>query len=516
MVQVAEGMRQAGRLAESENLWRQMLVDFPDQPQPYVGLGALLMQANRHGEAYELYKKAATIAPHEFIVWRHFGLCLIELRQHEAATIAFKKAIALRPSHNDTLHDLANAHFLSGQIEDAFKAYDRLTELEPDLAAAHLGRGVQLQSLGRFEEAKASLNRAIELNPKETFAHFRMASMDHTAQEAKELLARSEALANSEDFPAQERAAIWFSSAHILRNQQDYDRAFEHYTTANTLLREEHRFDRKGFKWWIDATIDGYTPETFEVLKDAGSPSTSPIFIVGMPRSGTTLVETIVSSHPGVTAGGEERKMADLVEALGKTKGEIKYPREAASIKPAHMLPFGTQYLSHMARLHPGAKRTTDKMPFNCLHLGLIAVLFPQATIIHCRRDPLDTCLSCYFQYFAEGEMLSFTNDLGDLGYLYTEYERLMAHWHEVLPTRIMDVQYEELVASQETVIRQLIAHAGLDWDDACLGFHQQDRAVKTASQFQVRQPIYNSAVERWRKYESHLGPLREALESAA
>ena len=516
MVQVAEGLRLAGRYDEAENMWRQMRQDFPDQAQPYIGLGIMMSLRARHGEAYSLYKKAVTIAPGEFLAWRHFGLCLYQLRQYEASAIAFKKAIALQPNRADSYYDLACTLYHDEQADEALAAYGKAIELKPDFAEAHLGKGIQLQTLGRFEEAKECFYRAIELNPENTVAHFRLASMDQSVEEGDRLLARLTKLSQSSKLHNAEKAAAWFSSGDILHRRKEHDRAFEHYAAGNGLLKQENTFNRSAFTTHVDDKIAGFTPEVFEIHRDAGSPSRSPIFIVGMPRSGTTLVEAIISSHPDVAGGGEQRKMAEIADALINTEGALNYPRDLADINPAHLLPFGTQYLSHMARLFPGAKKTTDKLPFNCLHLGLIAILFPNVSIIHCRRDPIDTCLSCYFQYFGESQVLSFTHDLEDLGFVYSEYERLMDHWHAVLPIRIFDVQYEELIASQEEVSRQMIDHVGLEWHEACLSFHQQERTITTASHTQVRQPIYRSSVEKWRKYESHLKPLQQALKQAS
>lgn len=512
MAQVADGLRLSGRLDESENVWRQLLADFPDQPQPYVGLGVLLSDLERHTEAYDIFKKAVTIAPNEFVAWRQFGHCLHNLRQFQAASIAFKKSIALKPTRADTHHDLGRVFFLNEQPDEALASYDKAIELKPDYALAYLGKGVQLQSLGRDDEARACFYKAIEFDPNMALPHFRLASMDNSPEEAEYLLKRLAKLSSLSKLPKPERVASMFSSASILHNRKEYDPAFERYKAGNDTLHEDYQFNRVPFKRRIDGSIAGFTPQVFETHKSAGSPSNSPIFIFGMPRSGTTLVETIISSHPDVSAGGEERKIAEITDALEQTGGALTYPHDIAQIKPAHLLPFGTQYLSHMARLHPGAKRATDKLPFNCLHLGLLAILFPNATFIHCTRDPIDTCLSCYFQYFGESQALSFSNDLADLGFVYAEYRRMMAHWHEVVPAKIVDVKYEDLITSQEAVSREMLAHAGLEWNDACLRFHEQERIVNTASHAQVRKPIYQTSVEKWRRYEAHLGPLQEAL----
>lgn len=512
MVQVAEGLRHAGRFQEAENLWHRLIREYPEQPQPLAGLGMLLCLRGRHGEAYPIYKKAVTIAPNEFVLWRQFAACLNAIHQPEAASIAFKKALALNPSNIDTRIELAQTLSHAAKGEEALEAFDTAVSMAPNNPRALLGKAIQLELLGRQDEAKAAFHEAIAADKKNVVAYLRLATLNITDEEARDLLVQLEDLTSGEGLNTAGRAGVWFSCAHLHNRLKEYDAAFETYRRANETLKKQHTFDRKFYLESIDTSIEAYTPEVFEKLKDAGSQSTQPIFIVGMPRSGTTLVESILSSHPGIDPGGELAKMSEITNALQQAGGKLRFPEDIAEMNPAHLVPFGTQYLSHLAKLQPGSKKTTDKLPFNCLYLGLIAVLFPKATIIHCMRDPLDTCLSCYFQNFAEAKRLSFTLDLDDLAYVYTHYRRLMDHWREVLPLKIMDVQYEELIQDQEAVSRRIVAHAGEEWDDACLAFHEQERNVMTASASQVRRPIYKSSMERWRRYEKHIGPLKQAL----
>jgi len=516
-VQTAETMRESGRLDEAEKIWRQLLAQFPNLPQPYVGLAALLDQRGKSRDAYELHKKAVGLAPKEIVVWRQLGFCLTNLRQYEAAAMAFRQALDLEPSNTDVLMDLGRALLHMENSDGALAVFDEVLALNPSHAAAYLAKGVQLQTLGEFEEAKACFRKALDIDPNMAIAHFRLASMDQSPDEAEQTLDRLNSIAASSQVRLVDRASALFSAATVLQKQNKYDDAFAQYSRANSILSDEFPFDRDAFAQRIDNTIEGFSPGAFAALKDAGSSTDRPVFIIGMPRSGTTLVETIISSHRHLAAGGEDKKMAELADSMSQDRhGKLRYPRDVGKIDPANMAPFASLYMSHMVRMHPEVPRTTDKFPFNFLHLGLIAVLFPNASIVHCRRDPMDTCLSCFFQYFGELQGLSFTNNLEDLGFCYSEYERLMAHWHQVLPVPILDISYEELVASQEMISRQMIAHIGEEWDEACLQFHEQDRNVNTASHFQVRQPIYKSSVEKWRQYERHLGPLQDALKKAS
>ncbi len=263
----------------------------------------------------------------------------------------------------------------------------------------------------------------------------------------------------------------------------------------------------------IDRLIAAFTPERLQSLPRAQHDSKTPVFILGMPRSGTSLVEQILASHPQVHGAGELNNIMRLESGMPDLVGGGKrFPDGLNKLTQEHVDELASHYLEHLAELSPDALRVTDKMPNNFLHLGTIQLLFPDARIIHCMRDPLDTCLSCYFQnFFAQHP---YTNDLGHLGAYYNGYERLMAHWKQTLDLPIFDIRYEDLVENQETKSREMIEFIGLEWDEACLKFHENKRIGRTASYDQVRQPIYKGSVARWRNYESHLEPLRKALEA--
>jgi len=257
------------------------------------------------------------------------------------------------------------------------------------------------------------------------------------------------------------------------------------------------------------ARITGaFTPELFEGLRVTGHGSELPVFIVGMPRSGTTLIEQVLASHPAVFGGGELLFMQDLI--LGGFAGP-NYPADLTSVPKDTFAKFGGYYAVRLAALAPQASRITDKLPANFRHLGLIRLALPKARIIHVRRDPVDTCFSCYTKLFASG--LNYTYDLGELGRYYKAYEALMGHWRVVLPAGAMlEVQYETLVADFEAGARRIVEFCGLDWDERCLRFYETKRAVRTMSEFQVRRPVFASSIGRWRAYEQWLSPLLDAL----
>jgi hypothetical protein len=294
-----------------------------------------------------------------------------------------------------------------------------------------------------------------------------------------------------------------------------YDEAFQHFQEGNRRRREQflqegQGFDRAAHSELVDRLLRVFTADYFERVRGFGSDSEVPVFVTGMPRSGTSLVEQILSHHPEAAGLGELRDIPKMVTDLpARLQTAEKYPECLAYLDQAAVQGLGQAYLNRIQQLAGSARRVSDKMLENFLHLGLIATLFPRARIIHCRRDPLDTCVSCYLQFF---HGLDFTWDLADLGSYYRDYQRLMAHWQTVLPMPILDINYEDLVADVEDQSRRLLTFCGLDWNDRCLRFYENPRAVRTVSKLQVRRPIYTSSVGRWRHYAAHLGPLQEAL----
>ena len=318
---------------------------------------------------------------------------------------------------------------------------------------------------------------------------------------------------------AEGTSCLHFTLAILLDKQGRYDEAFSHYRRGNDLKRELFRqygraYDPEGHRRLIDLLIATFDRSFFDGVQSFGVDSELPVFIVGMPRSGTTLVQQILASHPQIFAAGEIRDLEQILSAPPQSGGIFSsYPVYMSSATRQAIRIMSERYLERLGKLGGQAQRVVDKMPHNYLHLGSIFALFPRARIIHCRREAMDVCLSCYCQNF---KWLNYASSLADLGFHYREYERLMAHWRQVLPLRMYEVQYEDLVARSEPVIRDLIAFCGLDWSASCLDFHRNPRAVRTASKLQVRRPVYASSVGRWQRYASHLGPLRDTLGHAA
>jgi tetratricopeptide (TPR) repeat protein len=365
----------------------------------------------------------------------------------------------------------------------------------------------RLNEAGRFDEAAASFERSIALAPWQATAYHGLVSSRQLTEADRPLVARIESRLEDADVADRQRMTLHFAAGKTLDDLRDYEGAIRHFDAANQLRRAlSPPFDRKYLEQRIDRFIAHYTGELFAAHATAGDPDETPVLVLGMPRSGTTLVERIVSSHPRVGGGGEltfwnERGSGWADAEPGQFAGAADGLRE--------------DYLRLLRSIGPDALRVTDKMPFNFLWIGLAHLLFPNARVIHCRRNPVDTCLSIYSTLFTQN--WGYASDRGDLVFYYRQYLRLMEHWRAVLPSdRFLDVDYEDATAAPEETARRLIAFTGLEWDDACLRPEKNPDAVKTASTWQARQPIYRTSVERWRHYEPWIGELRDLLPDAA
>jgi Tfp pilus assembly protein PilF len=476
----AVAFHQAGDLRQAEQWYRRALEVEPNHPHALCNLGVLLNQTERPDEGVVFLRQATTVQPD--VPEMHSNLATVYLSgQNVPAAIAeFRRALELRPDSAPLRAQLAHALLEMGEMDEALALAQEAMRLVPGLPAAFGVLG-QLAGHGLY-----------------TFS-------DDEVRQMRSIL-------HAGRLTIENAITLHFALAGYFDRKGELDTAFRHYERANELQCEVYRGSRRAFDGQqhtaqIDTLITAFTPEFFSRARDGGpgfgSLDERPVFVVGMVRSGTSLVEQILSSHPRVFGCGELRNMSGVANAfnIACTQG----------LDTATANELAARYLRRLTRDCPAeALRVIDKMPHNYLHLGAIAVLFPHARVIHCRRDPMDTCLSAYLQPFND---VPYATSLGDLGFYYREYQRLMDHWRKVLPIRIREVVYEDLVADQERVIRELVASCGLEWDDRCLAFHANPRAVRTMSKLQVRQPIYTRSVGRWKRYEAHLGALKAALD---
>lgn len=426
----------------------------------------------------------------------------------------FERAIALRPAFAEAHNNLGSCRQRAGDFPAAEASYARAIALKPDHAGAHYNLGSVLQFLGRFDAAEKAFRRALDLKPDHARAWYNLVQQNPLDDGSPEAEAAFDRLRRQVDqierASPKDGSLLLFAMAAVLEARGDFEGAFSCLASANARHRSSLSFDIAQIERWMEAIAQAFDRSLIERLGPTGPPDETPIFILGMPRSGTTLVEQIISAHPQVKGGGE---IPNLTQAAAAVRGSIASasPAWPLHLSPADCAELGEAYLASLPARSPGQTRLTDKTLLNIEYVGLIHLCLPGARIIHCRRDPRDVGLSCFASRFSEGH--DYAYDLAELGRYWRAYDKLMAHWRTVLPAgRLFETPYEAVVDDVETWSRRLIAHCGLDWDDACLRFHQSGREVRTASFAQVRRPIYQSSVGRWRRFARHLGPLLDEL----
>jgi len=441
------------------------------------------------------------------------------VRQHQAghldeAVAGYWRVLALTPDHTDALNNLGVALTTQGRLDEAVAHYERAVVLRPDYADAYNNLGNTLALQGKFDEASARFGRAISIRPAYAEAHFNRSEIK-TFGPGDPDEAALEALAASNDLPADKMPYIHFALAKALEDRGDSGRAFEHLRKGNELKRSQIHYDEAAVLKFFQRVAEVFTSRLFDRFRGAGDPSLAPIFVLGMPRSGSTLIEQILASHPQIHGAGELTDLGMAASAvLNELGGRVPYPDCLPDLDATHLRRMGEFYLSRLPIPATGKVRIVDKLPDNFFYIGLIRLILPNAKIIHTLRNPIDTCVSCYSKLFASGQTFSY--DLAELGRFYLSYRELMAHWRTVLPPGAMlEVAYENVVDNLEGEARRLIDYCGLAWDDSCLSFHKTSRPVKTASAAQVRKPLFRTSLERWRKNENSLGSLLNELGNA-
>ena len=505
-------LRELKRGEEAETVYRQALALKPHDPDVLDNLALALKDLERLDEAAETFRFALSIEARSDKIHVHYGALLIDQHKPEEAGAAAQRALALNPNNHDAVNLMGRVAFDREDLHAALGHYQHAIALKPDLADAHNNMGNVLKELGRLEEARHAYIESLRLDPSVTGVYVNLAD-SMTFAPGDPHLAAMEALAAQTDGHSQkERFQLDFALSKAYADLKDHARSFTHLLTANAAKRATISYDEKTVLAFFDRIEAVFTHQLIAAKSAGGDPSLRPIFVLGMPRSGTTLVEQILASHPMVHGAGELMALNDTVLGVKDMDGHARaYPEFVASLDASALRQIGAHYLDMLGKLAPEAARVTDKMPSNYYFVGLIHLALPNAKIIHTVRDPVGTCISCFSKLFTAEQ--DHTYDLGELGRYYRRYEQLMTHWRRVLPANsFLDVSYEDVVADLEGAARRIIAHCGLPWDAQCLSFHATERPVRTASATQVRQPIYKSAVGRWRAYEEFLEPLLSAL----
>jgi tetratricopeptide (TPR) repeat protein len=537
-----------GRRQEAIAHYRKALAVNPSFSKAHNNLATVLDALGQHAEAIACYEQALALAPSDPEIHNNMGVALAALDRVDEAISRYTRALALRPSYAEAHNNLAAALETLGRLDEAIKHCERAIELKadfpearnnlgnvlkglnryaealasyqkalglrPSYAQARSNMGDALRELGRAEEARREYQMAVQLAPDRPPFYRRLVETKHITADDPDLAALKR-LAQADSLSVDDRIELEFALAKALGDLGQNEQAFRHLLEGNALKRRTIAYDEASVLGSFTRIRAAFTPELMGSRRGLGNPSPLPVFILGMIRSGTTLVEQILASHSKVHGAGERLDFAGLVERIRPSDGSAAgFPESFAAIAGEQLKQLAAQYLDRIRPAAPAAERITDKMPANFRFVGAIQLALPNARIIHVRRDPADTCLSCFSILFTGDQ--PFAYDLGELGRYYRAYEALMQHWRAVLPEGVMlEIKYEELIADTEAQARRMVAHCGLEWESNCLDFYQTQRPVRTASALQVRRPTYRTSVGRWQPYQAQLGPLLEALNLA-
>jgi tetratricopeptide (TPR) repeat protein len=468
------------------------------------------LSADRPIEAERLLRHALRQSAHLPLAYRGLAPALVRLGRLAEAQAAVRYLEKIEPDSPQTWVAIASVATRMLRQEEALDAYERAALLKPDDPGLLISAGHLQKTLGRRRESEASYKAALGVDPGRAEAWWSLADLKNYVFSDAEIDEMQRLLSSG----ARERsneAQLQFALGRAMEQREAYEPAFAHYAAGNALRRMDEPFDIEMFERRCARIRAFFDAGFFAAHRGSGDANPAPIFIVGLPRSGSTLLEQILASHPQVEGTMELPNILNMVAQFDDlAAGRNGYPETVGRASLAQLAALGRRYLEETAPLRSGRAHFTDKLPNNFSHIGLIHTILPRATVIDARRHPMDACFSTFKQHFAEGQTFSY--DLTDLGRYYRCYLSLMDHWDAVLPGRVLRVQYEELVREPEAHIRRLLAHCGLSFEPACLNFHATRRAVRTASAEQVRQPLYSSGVGYWRHFERELEPLRRAL----
>ncbi len=497
------------------DIYNLILAKLPNSAEAYNNRGAVLQKIGRNDEALASYDRAIALKSDYANAHYNRGSLLKKMNRPEDALASFDKALVFEPRHVEAYNNRGVTLQQMRRYDDALTSYNRVIALKPDHAEACNNRGLLLANQGDMLEAEKMFLQAYALKPDFAEPLFNLANIRRYESVENPDINNILALLARPEIPANDKLSLYFALGKIYDECGRYDEAFEYFRQANQLRNESVAYDATGMANMTDRIMTVFNRDFLARPFAFTSNSHLPLFIVGMPRSGTTLLANILSNHRSIATAGELPDIVDLTSRLSRmTEAGVFYPEAARHITSKMATPLINDYEQRL-RCHGASNvlHIIDKNPLNFWHVGLIAMLFPQARIIHCTRHPLDTCLSNYFQRFPLP--LDYSFDLSNIGHFYREYVRVMEHWRQIPALKLLEVSYEDMVVDTEQMTRRALGFLGLEWDERCLAPHANPCPVENASQWQVRQPIYRRSLERWRHYGKHLSPLKEMLEPA-
>jgi tetratricopeptide (TPR) repeat protein len=503
-------LRELGHLAEAKAAYAEALRLQPNYPLVCGNMGQAVQEEGNLEEALVWYRRALEGDPNSARLHCYAGSLLFDAERHDEAAAWLEAALQLDPRYAEAHNFLGRVRHQQGDNAKARACHQEALRLDPKLAVANCNLGTLLEEEGDMAAAEECFRRAVACEPRNAAARGHLATLlrgrlpDEDLEELRRLLAEPE-------LPEGRRVPLHFGLAQALDARGQYAVAAEHLRQANGLALSFRRcrgqsYSHADHERFVDQLLATFTPDYFERHKGFGLDTEKPVFVFGLPRSGTTLVEQILSSHSKVHGAGELRLgRTSFRSPAGQDAEDDQVFAALAALDGEALRRLAEKHLDALEALGGGAARIVDKLPDNYLYLGLLALLFPRAKFIHCRRDLRDIAVSCWMTDFRS---IRWANDFEDIAGRFRQYRRVMAHWRQVLPVPMLEVEYEKVVEGPEEWSRRLVAWCGLEWEPACLRFHESRRPVRTASVTQVRQPIYKRSVARWRHYEQDLGPL--------
>lgn len=536
--------RLAGRMEDAISAFKQSVQIDPPDGAAWILLGEIYQAQGASEKAAAAFKEALQITPDDADLHNKLGNAYSAQGEYEKAVKSFKQALHIQPEFVEAHYNLGNAFRDLDQLDHAADAYQSAIRMKPDLALAHHNLGVVFQNQKKFKDAVNALTEAIRLQPDSAYAHYNLGSvyrdlgkLEETKASCEKAIAIKPDLAEAHHMMVKlkrytvyddhagtleillrnpktsdlNRIYLNFALGKIYEDMEEYDKAFACLKDGNRIKRETFIYDiEQDFRFFSELK-DVFTSQLFEQSESLGNGDPTPIFVLGMPRSGTSLVEQILSSHPKVKGSGELNILSQIVLNYCQDTKD-RFPGQVSQFDKEDFHLLGLRYIESIRQYSSSKDYIVDKMPHNFMYVGMIKLMLPNAKIIHCKRDPMDTCWSIFKTLFTS--LHGYAYDLIELGRYYRNYRDLTNHWQREVPEQIHNIRYEELVEDQEKETARLLDYCGLKWDDSCMSFHKTERPVCTASAVQVRNPIYNSSIHRWKQYKHHLKGLLIAIES--